>query len=117
MLSTYYLELRTGMDYTALEYDKAAGRLVNMITAILSNSEHITALVHTAERTSCNSEIEVMLDTAENGTRELVAKVVVDVEAEVAVRFDKGKWTKLLKARPESDEWPNPKIIKRQVYD
>lgn len=112
MLSSYFLEMRTGCDYTADDYDAAAGRLINMLTALLSDKEHLDTLTHGAEHHTCHSEIEVEL---EGTPRELVAKVVVDVVASVPVKFDKAKWTKLVKARPESDEWKKMKINKRQV--
>ena len=114
MLSSYFIELQTGTDYTPADYDAAAGRLVTMCVALLSDQQNVMSLTHDAERESCHSEVEVGLETTANG-RQLVAKAVVDVLADQPVKFDKSKFTKLLKARPEADEWKSMKIFKRQV--
>ena len=113
MLSSYFVELRTGCDYTLDTYDAAAGRLLHMVTSLLADSKNIASLTHDAIRDSCHSEVEVMLEEGEK--RELVAKVVVDITADEHVKFDKSKWTKMIKARPESDEWKKMKINKRMV--
>ena len=115
MLSSYFLELHTGTDYTVDDYDAAAGRLTQMCVSILCNSESIQSLTHDADRESCHSEIEVGLETMPDGGRELVAKTVVDIVAPTSVKFDKSKLTKLLKARPEFDEWKAMKIYKKMV--
>lgn len=114
MLSSYFIELRTNTDYALADYDAAAGRLVHMLVSILSDPTSVSALTHDAARETCHSEVEAMLDPGPDG-RELVARVVVDVVAEGPVKFDKAKWTKLVKARPEADEWKRMKINKRQV--
>lgn len=110
MLSSYFLELRTGENYTEPCYDEAAGSLMHMLANILSNAEHLSALTHNAPRESCHSEIEVMLEEGE-----LVAKAVVDIHAQGPVKLDKSKFTKLVKARAEAEEWKNLKVHKRQV--
>jgi hypothetical protein len=110
MLSSYYLELRTGTSYDEDEYDAAAGRLISMLASVLSSDSHVSALTHAAPRESCHSEIEVSLD--EN---ELIAKAVVDVVAQDAVKFDKAKFTKIIKAQAQTEEWKTLKIHKRQV--
>ena len=108
MLSTYFLEVSTGAAYGVEEYDAAAGRLVNALVEILSDTENINMLTGNAERASCHSEVEVNLS---NG--ELAAKVVVDIAAEAPVKFDKAKWTKMLKTT--AYEWKKIKTNKRQV--
>ena len=116
MLNSYFVELHTGTNYTPDTYDGAAGRLVHMLVALLSNPEHVVALTHDANRESCHSEIEVGLEpNPTTGTRQLVAKTVVDIVADGPVKFDKSKFTKLIKARPEADEWKGMKIFKRMV--
>lgn len=115
MLSSYFLEFHTGCDYQCVDYDAAAGRLVHMCVAILSDPQHVQALTHDAERTVCHSEVEVGLEPGADGARELVAKAVVDIVAPKAVKFDKSKLTKLMKARPEADEWKAMKVYKKQV--
>jgi hypothetical protein len=80
------------------------------LPAILSNAEHISALTHDAPRESCHSEIEVMIEE-----QELVAKAVVDVVAAHAVKLDKAKFTKIVKARAEAEEWKGLEVHKRQV--
>ena len=112
MLSSYYLDVRTGMDYSAEEYDAAAGRLANVLVELLSTGENIKLLTHDSERESCHSEIEVMLDEGSDG-RELVAKIVVDITAPQPVKFDKAKWTRMLKV--SAYEWKALKTSKRQV--
>ncbi|MAH41496.1 MAG: hypothetical protein CMO41_04535 [Verrucomicrobiales bacterium] len=115
MLSSYYIELRTGVDYDRDTYDAAAGRMTFMCAAILSDRQALASLTHNAQREDCHSEIEVGLDVAQDGSRELVAKAIVDIVAPQAVKFDKSKLTKLLKARPECDEWKAMKIYKKMV--
>lgn len=115
MLSSYFLELRTGTDYTLADYDEAAGRLTQMCVALLSDTQSIKSLTHDATRESCHSEVEVGLESTADGSRELVAKAVVDIVAPQSVKFDKSKFTKLLKARPEFDEWKAMKIYKKMV--
>tara|TARA_B100000579_G_scaffold326312_2_gene276170 strand:- start:504 stop:863 length:360 start_codon:yes stop_codon:yes gene_type:complete len=115
MLSSYFLELRTNTDYDGETYDSAAGRLMQMCTAILSSSQNAQSLTHDAPLDSCHSEVEVSLDPSPDGGRELVAKVVVDIVAPDVVKFDKGKLTKLIKARPEFDEWKAMKIYKSKA--
>jgi hypothetical protein len=114
MLSSYLIEIHTGTDYDEKDYDGAAGRLVHMCVALLSDVTSIDALTHDSQRESCHSEVEVGLEAFTEG-RELVAKAVVDIVASQPVKFDKGKLTKLLKARPEFDEWKSMKIFKKQV--
>ena len=114
MLSSYFIEIRTGTDYTMEEYDAAAGRLVSVMVALLSDSGNVAAVTYDATRESCHSEIEVSLEPFEAG-HELVAKAVVDLVGEALIKFDKTKWTKLVKARPEAAEWQKLKINKRQV--
>ena len=115
MLSSYFLELRTGTDYTVDDYDPAAGRLTHMCVSLLSNTQSVQSLTHDALRESCHSEVEVGLEPMADGGRELVAKAVVDIVAPQPVKFDKSKFTKLLKARPEFDEWKSMKIYKKMV--
>lgn len=113
MLSQYYVELRTGEDYDVDSYDQAAGRLANVIVSLLSDTASLDSVTHN-KRDSCNSEVEVMLEEGPQG-RELVAKAVIDILAEVKVKFDKAKFSKLVKAHPGTDEWPNMRVAKKQV--
>ena len=115
MLSSYFIEIKTGVDYSVDTYDAAAGRMTAMLVSILSDPGHMNALTHDEPRESCHSEVEVSLEEVDGCMRELIAKVVVDITADNPVKFDKSKWTKLIKARPEADEWKKMKIFKRQV--
>ena len=113
MLSSYFLQILTGNDYPHPEdYDLAAGSLINMVVSLLSNPETLDQL--TDERTHTKSSVEVGLEQTDRG-RELVAKIVLDIDGPAMSRFDKPKWTKILKARPESDAWTKPKILKTVV--
>ena len=114
MLSAYFLEVRTQTDYSADEYDAAAGRLAGLLVSILSDAESIRVLTHDAERTTCVSEVEVSLEAGE-GSRELVAKVVVDMTGPQPIKFDKSKWTKMVKAHTACEEWPKISLRKKQV--
>jgi len=114
MLSQYYVELRTGEDYDVTSYDPAAGRLANVLVAILSDTPSLNSVTHDTTRESCQSEVEVMLEQGAHG-RELVAKAVIDIQAGAKVKFDKAKLSKLIKAHPGSEEWPNLKVAKKQV--
>lgn len=108
MLSSYFIELHTGVGYAEEEYDAAAGRLVNMCASLLSNGQQIATL--TQEYEKCHSEIEVCMEADE-----LIAKIVVDITAATPVKFDKSKLTKLIKAHPLADEWKAMKIYKKLV--
>lgn len=112
MISSYYVEVRTGEDYDTETYDAGAGRLGVMLTTLFADAEAVTQL--TKEHSSCKAELEIGLEQTAGG-RELVAKAVVDVTAEDRVPFDKGKFTKMLKAHPESEEWPKMRVVKKQV--
>ena len=109
MLSTYYVEVHTGTDYGADEYDAAAGRLAAVVVSVLSDTKLVNALTHEAPRQSCTSSVEICMEGEE---RELVAKAVVDVTAEQAVKFDKALLSRLLKER--TDEW-KLKVTKKAV--
>jgi hypothetical protein len=114
MLSSYFLECRTLTDYDNETYDAAAGRLTGMLVGLLSVPESLSVLTHDAERETTQSEIEIMLEEGE-GSRELVAKVVVDITGPKPVKFDKSKWTKMVKAHPACQEWPKMILRKKQV--
>lgn len=110
MLSTYYIELRTGTDYTVSSYNEAAGRLGNLLVTILSDPITLDTLLPPYQ--SCKSEVEISL---EGDPRELVGKAVVDVVADKKAGFDKAKLTKLVKAAAEAEEWPRLKVLKKAV--
>lgn len=114
MLSSYFLEVHTGNDYNSTDYDRAAGELQSLLVTLLSDPTTLNTLTHDAPRMSIKSSIETGLEDAGRG-RELIAKVVLDVHAANPVKFDKGKWSKMLKARPEYDAWLKPRILKKQV--
>jgi hypothetical protein len=110
-VSTYYVAVNTGLDYSLDTYDAAAGTLVNLLEQILSSRTTVASLTGT-NPTNVTSEIEVGL---EGKPRELVGKAVVDVLAPTKVKFDKNRFSKLVKANPAADAWPQLKISKRQV--
>jgi len=85
-----------------------------VFVSLLSDPTTIQSLTHDAPHKSCTSEVEVVLESNGEG-RELVAKAVIDITADDPVKFDKARWTKLLKARPEADEWKKMKVNKRMV--
>lgn len=115
MLNSYFVEIRTGTNYGPDTYDAAAGRLMHMCVSILGDGAAIRSLTHDAEREHCHSEVEVGIEPSADGGHELVAKAVVDIVAPGPVKLDKSKLTKLLKASPESDEWKNFKVYKKNV--
>lgn len=110
-LSTYYLAIHTGVDYPSDTYDSAAGKLVDLLTRIFSSRDTVSSLTNCAPD-SVSSEIEVLL---ESDPRELVGKAVVDILATQKVKFDKNKFSRLVKGSPEAELWPMLKIVKRQV--
>ena len=110
-LSSFYVAVHTGQDYSLEDYDAAAGRLVVLLTAIFSNRTTLLSLTHNSPLDQATSEIEVGLEGV-NGSRELVGKVVVDMMGAQRVKFDKAKLSKQLKV---NDEWPNMKVLKQQV--
>ena len=109
MVSTYFIEVHTGTDYGPEEYDEAAGRLAGVLVSVLADKDHIDALTYKAPRDSCISSIEISMEGEE---RELVAKAVVDITSEKAVKFDKSLLSRLLKER--TDEW-KLKVTKKAV--
>jgi len=81
MLSSYFLELRTGTDYTVNDYDAARARLdaSHKCASLSSPTPSPFSLTHDAHRESCHSEVEVGLESMADGGHELVAKAVVDI--------------------------------------
>ena len=110
MISSYFVEVHTGTHYGPGEYDAAAGRLSNMLVSVLSDPAAIGTLTQDALRTNCHSEIEVGLEEDE-----LVAKTVIDLVGPGPIALAKAKFTQMLKARPEADEWKHMKVTKRMV--
>ena len=105
-LSTYYLTVQTGQNYDSTDYDAAAGAMVALLTQILSDKGHLTDLVQ-ADINKATTEIEVLMEDGE-----LVGKAVLDVQSAQKVKFDKTKFSKLVK---QHSPWPNVRISKRQV--
>jgi len=115
-VSSYFVAVHTGVDYTLDEYDTAAGKLVALLTHILSSRETVSSLIG-VDPESVTSEIEVSLEPSKDG-RELVGKAVIDVMCSMKVKFDKPQFSKLVKAMPDAQLWPAMKIAKKQVpYD
>lgn len=113
LLSSYYVAVHTGVDYTPDTYDEAAGTLVNTLTTLFADLKTLQSLAGTAV-TSASTEIEVSLEEG-GGGRELVGKAVVDLMAAEKLKFDKSRLSKLIKATPEADLWPSMKIAKKLV--
>jgi hypothetical protein len=114
-LSSYYLAVHTGTDYEPDTYDAAAGALVQMLTAILSSRQQLATITHGARLQSATSEVEVSLDEASDGSRELVGKAVLDMLAPTKVKLDKAKFSRLVKGHELADRWPSMKIAKKLV--
>lgn len=112
-LSSYYIALHTGQDYSASEYGTAAGQLIALLTTILSSRETIASLTEVSP-TTVTSEIEAILEPTANG-RELVAKAVIDIVCPEKAKFNKAKFSALIKASPEASLWPAMKIAKKLV--
>ena len=108
---SFYLALHTGKDYDSESYDEAAGNLLNLFTSIVSDRAALASLTHDSPITGASTEIEVMME--EN---ELVAKAVLDLQCEEKVKFDKGRFTKLVRAHA-STAWPQMKIVKKAVAE
>ena len=113
--SAYYIAVHTGVDYNEDTYDAAAGRLVAMLTGLLADHETLTTLTGTEEFTA-HTEMEVSLEDSVE-CRALVASAVVDLTAETKLKLDKAKLTKMIKARPQAEEWPAMKIAKKAAPD
>jgi hypothetical protein len=109
-MSSYYVYVQTGEDYSPLDYDAAAGRLAGMFVTLFSDHEVISSLTGGTERTGCHTDVEVCL---EGEPRELCAKAVIDIQAKC--KFDKGYLSKMLKSHPVAEEWPNMKVAKKAV--
>ena len=113
--SAYYIAVHTGVDYNEDTYDAAAGRLVAMLTGLLADHETLATLTGT-EEFKAHTEMEVSLEDSVE-CRELVASAVVDLTAETKLKLDKAKLTKMIKARPQAEEWPAMKIAKKAAPD
>ncbi len=116
-ISSYWIELRTGTDYSLETYDEAAGQMVCLLYHILSNRDQITQMVSGDSIMSMESEVEVSLAENAAGGRELVGKAVLDLFATKKLKLDKPKLSKLVRARKEADNWPNLKVLKKAVPD
>lgn len=109
-MSTYYLAVHTQTDYTLDDYPEAAGKLAAMVTQILAQKETLAAMSGDFEK--AYSEVEVALEPRPGG-RELVGKAVIEFDTQL--KFDKGKFSKAVKASPLAGEWPDLKIAKREL--
>ena len=116
-LSTYYVSIRTGVDYPLDSYAPAAGSLIALLTRILSSRDTVATLTGESTPERVTSEIEACLesDSGLESDRELVAKAVIDILSPEKVKFDKQKFSRLVKGSPEAAAWPLMKIAKRQV--
>ena len=109
MLSSYFIELRTGVDYAADTYEPAATRLAQLLVS-LADPPTLDTLTHDKPRDDYSLEVECSMES-----EELVCKAVLDITAPEKVALDKSKLSKLLKARPEAEEWPKLKVLKKNV--
>lgn len=112
-LSSYYVALHTGQDYAEAEYEAAAGQLVALLTTILSSRKTLADLTDVSP-TGVTTEIEAALEPTLDG-RELVAKAVIDILCPDKAKFNKAKFSALVKASPEASLWPAMKIAKKLV--
>lgn len=116
--SAYYVALHTLTDYDMHEYDAAAGALLDVLVSILSSKETLGSLLH-GEFITAKSEIEASLDPPSErplpppNHRELVARAVIEVTATTPVKFDKQRFSKIVKAHKYAHVWPELKILKR----
>ena len=116
VLSSYFIAVHTGADYTSDTYDAAAGHLANLLTTLLGDRAVIDQLTHNATLDSCTSEVEIMLEASEDG-RELVGQAVVDILSSQKLKMDKAKLSKLVKAHANAAMWPKMRVEKRLVPD
>jgi hypothetical protein len=92
------------------DYKTEAQTMKGVLMNIFTDSVHVAEVTKQAELQSCHTEIEISVTPDEN----LVARSVIDMEAENRVQIDKSALTKLIrKAVP----WKNVKIEKRAVPD
>tara|TARA_Y100000768_G_scaffold383479_1_gene365711 strand:+ start:314 stop:661 length:348 start_codon:yes stop_codon:yes gene_type:complete len=111
-VTSYYIALHTGTDYSVDEYHAAAGRLMQLLVSLMSDKETLHSLT-TPVPTHTKCEIEVLLEPTASG-RELVCRAVLDLHCEKA-KFDKARFSKLVRAHESALEWPDLKIAKRTV--
>ena len=109
-MQSFFIHVSTGTDYDRATYDAAAGRLTGVVVNVLSHSKAIDDLTGNVTRAACHADIEVSLED-----HELTVKAVVDIESESKVKFDKGKFTRMLKEQDAAIEWPKLKVAKRAV--
>ena len=109
-MSTYYLAIHTQTDYDAEAYPDVAGKLAALLTNLLANKERITSFC--GESVDAYIEVEVAIEPC-GGGRELVGKAVLELSTEA--KFDKGKFSKCVKASPLAELWPDMKIAKREL--
>ena len=114
MLSSYLIAVHAGVDYDGESYDAAAGRMLHVLTQVLTSADTLADLTGNGKLLGCHAEVEICLDDAGAG-RELIGKAVVDLTGEEKVKLDKGKLTRALKACTEAEEWPLMKINKKVV--
>tara|TARA_B100000579_G_scaffold436289_1_gene461836 strand:+ start:168 stop:614 length:447 start_codon:yes stop_codon:yes gene_type:complete len=115
-MTVYFISLSTNKDFEPDQYRDAAGKLANLLTLTLADKNVLKQVTHDANITAAKSEIEIALQE-NDGKRELVAEAVLDMQTEgkQKVKFDKAKFSKLLKSRPEYDHFPDMRIFKRAI--
>ena len=110
---SFYLALHTGTDYTSESYDEAAGVLLNLMCSILSDKDKLASLTSGAGYSKTKVEIEASLQ--DEDTRELIVKAVIDFEGSDKLKFDKSKFTKMVRGHADYERWPQLKIFKKAV--
>ena len=112
-VSSFYVAIHTGTDYPLEVYDEEAGKLVAMLVSVLSDTKVLDQLTHDSPLQTTMIEVEVGLEGDED--RELVGKAVLDMMGPEKVKLDKSRLSKIMKARPEANQWPQMKVLKKTV--
>lgn len=104
---SFYIALSTSAVFSADEYEREAGNMLNLLTSVFSDAEQLAVITKDASLLQCHTNIEV--SQSDNG---LVGKAVIDLECEGKVTLDKAKLSQILK---KDVSWPDVKLEKRLV--
>ena len=112
-LVTYYVALRTGVNYTPTDYIEKAGALLQLYMDIMNTPDSVSKMVK-GHADEVHSEITVKLEHTGGSEWELILEAAVDVQGEHSPlgKLDKSKLSAAIKAH-DLNEWPLMRVEKK----
>jgi len=109
-VSSYLISVHTTIVYSDEEYNNMAQQMEQMLHAVFGDAQTLSLIAPVTVADNVTAECEVEVEQEPEG---LVGRVLLDIVGGAKVMVDKPKLTKIFRARPEANLWPNMKIMKR----